>query len=434
MTDKKDAMNLNRGAICNLNPEEGGWTCRAYKRVQLKDDIDRAQETGLSKKDSVLDSLRKNNVTFYIVTQGSANIMKDIRSIIAIAAKENVSIALSDPDVMLRCCLFEDEHGRLYNLVISDYSVGPVTEWTALLQTFSGIQAMIAATILCRSFPCAFAKNIGQLQPALLSLILGLVFKEEVSLSWLNSSMMVRCLPSVSAHTLTAELGSDWLRKIATLLLALAGATTGDLQRYMTIIGIFLFGAILLANLGARAWRFMKWLPIHYTGPFSLTFAYLTSIITGILFPFMGCREIEAGGKPAVESVMISALVVAAVFVLSDIDAIQSFVVLGSETCPQNEVNLIVGIWWTLTAVSSLFMILRIKSPVQTPAGEEHLLIPAQESPVGFKVPDIPDYIVDPNLARKGIQWLSLAVELSFGIVLSLAVGAAIIYWNYAAV
>ena len=421
----------SHGSVCKLDPEDGRWICIPYKRQKLQDEIDEAQATGSSKKDATLETLQKNNVTCFIVTHESSNILKDIQSIIDKATSQNFSVALRDTDVKLRCCLFEDKNGRIFNLVVSEHSVGPATEWASLMQTFSGIQAMIAFAVLCRSFPCAFSDNIGQLQPALISVILGLVFKEEISLSALNVSMTVRCMPSVSAHTLTAELGSDWLRKGATLLLAFAAATTGETQRYMTIIGIFLMGAILLANLGSRAWHFTKCKPIRFCGPFSPISGYGIAILAGFCLPYMGYREIAAGGKPALECVLGSALVVAVAFVLSDIDAIQRFIVLGSESCPQEEVNVGFGVWWTLTFLSSLFMVLSIKPYHQMPADEEYLLVAAQESPVGFKVPNLPDYIVDPILAREGIRFFSKSFEFVFGVVAALLVGMGIVYLNF---
>ncbi|WP_287287944.1 hypothetical protein, partial [Okeania sp. SIO2B9] len=62
------------------------------------------------------------------------------------------------------------------------------------------------------------------------------------------------------------------------------------------------------------------------------------------LTPYMGHREIEAGGKRALESIITSALIVAVVFVVSDFNEIQKLIVIGSETCRQDEVNVVVGL------------------------------------------------------------------------------------------
>ena len=114
-----------------------------------------------------------------------------------------------------RCLLYLDGQGRLYNLTLSNHSIGPASRYMEYLTTFSNMEAIIALTILCRSAPCIFNENtIQNLKPAYLSLVLGLVLTEEISLSWLNASMMIRATPSISAHTLYSPVGSDTFRRI----------------------------------------------------------------------------------------------------------------------------------------------------------------------------------------------------------------------------
>ena len=47
--------------------------------------------------------------------------------------------------------------------------------------------------------------------------------------------------------------------------------------------------------------------------------------------PYLGHRSIQAGGKAAMESVLRAAFVVAVVFVISDHDDFQKFLVVGSQ-------------------------------------------------------------------------------------------------------
>ena len=54
-----------------------------------------------------------------------------------------------------RCLLYRDEKGRLYNLTLKNESSGLAGTWKSLLQSFSGLQAMIALTILTRVIACA---------------------------------------------------------------------------------------------------------------------------------------------------------------------------------------------------------------------------------------------------------------------------------------
>jgi hypothetical protein len=132
-------------------------------------------------------------------------------------------------------------------------------------------------------------------KPAYLSLILGLALTEEISLSWLNASMLVRGTPSVSAHLLCCPVGADTLRKAVLFMLALAGATQGDLQIGLTTAGIIGACLILLSNLGSRSWHFLRWKPIKYSGPGSFFVAFVMSVVTGFVVPYMGHRSINIG-------------------------------------------------------------------------------------------------------------------------------------------
>jgi hypothetical protein len=138
-------------------------------------------------------------------------------------------------------------------------------------------------------------KVIQSLRPAYLSLVLGLALTEEISLSWLNASMMIRGTPSVSAHSLSSPTNSDLIRKSVLFSLVLAGTTTGLLQNVLTTVGIIGACLIFLANLGARSWHFLRWKPIKYTGPGSFLVAYALAVATGFVLPYIGHRSITVG-------------------------------------------------------------------------------------------------------------------------------------------
>ena len=270
---------------------------------------------------------------------------------------------------------------------------------------------------------------MDSLRPAYLSLILGLVLTEEISLSWINSSMLVRASPSVSAHTLLHGTGSDLLRKAVVLTLALAGAATGRLQKYMTLGGISLACMVLLANLGSRAWLFLKWKPLRYQGPGSSLLAYMAAVATGAVVPYMGHRNMEIGGKASVEHILKTGIIVALIFLASDFNEVQKFLIIGSERCDQDWVNVAVGGWWGLTMIVSLFLARHIPYFDAHPNYDgEPLLVPDHLSPVGFKVPSLPDFSIDPGLARTGIPWMSVRAEVVLGTLFAMAAGTGIVY------
>lgn len=241
--------------------------------------------------------------------------------------------------------------------------------------------------------------------------------------------MLVRASPSVSAHTLLHGSGSDVSRKLVVLSLALAGATSGVLQKYMTIGGIFYAILVLLANLGSRAWLFLKWKPLRYQGPGSGVLAYAAAVATGLVLPYMGHRSMEIGGKASVEHVIKSATVVALVFLASEFDQLQRFLIIGSEQCNQDWVKIGVGGWWALTMILSLLMARHIPYQDAHPNYDgEPLLIPDQISPVGFKVPSLPDFTIDPGLAQTGSSCFSLRFEVIAGILFAMMMGTGIVY------
>jgi hypothetical protein len=55
------------GSVCMLDPETGAWMCRPYKREKLQEEMDKMQGTGLSRKDAILETLQKMDITCYIV-------------------------------------------------------------------------------------------------------------------------------------------------------------------------------------------------------------------------------------------------------------------------------------------------------------------------------------------------------------------------------
>ena len=97
------------------------------------------------------------------------------------------------------------------------------------------------------------------------------------------------------------------------------------------------------------------------------------------------------------------------------------------QVCNQNPINLSVGVWWTITLLSSMFLVRRIPHQDQKPEFGERLLIEDQSSPVGYKVPSLPDFEIDPSLANTGSKCLSLTCELVVGLILAISIGSGLI-------
>ena len=121
-------------------------------------------------------------------------------------------------------------------------------------------------------------------------------------------------------------------RKVLIFVLAMASAATGsEKQKYITLLGVIIAVYILFTNLGCRAWKNMCLKKQGYMGCFGAPLASFSAFLVGITFPYLGFREVESGGQTALENTIISAIFVALIFIVSDFDQVQKFILFGSE-------------------------------------------------------------------------------------------------------
>lgn len=81
------------------------------------------------------------------------------------------------------------------------------------------------------------------------------------------------------------------------------------------------------------------------------------------------------------------------------------------------------GCWWTISFLCCLCLARPNNYSNEKPENGERLLIEDAASPVGFKVPSLPDYEIDPGLADRTSRILSPHLYLITGFVLAIAVG-----------
>mmetsp|Transcript_3819 Transcript_3819/g.10024 ORF Transcript_3819/g.10024 Transcript_3819/m.10024 type:complete len:577 (-) Transcript_3819:175-1905(-) len=438
----------NQGSYDILSSSKSAFgKFRSYRRDQLIREIDSANRRGSEGHNDVLKTLRNARILVYII---DAKVSVTLTEVVD-GIRRIVDHICRDPEYQdhprnQKCLLYRDYDGRLFNLVLtSEYSYVDAI-WRGYFDSFSVVQAAALLMFLTRFLGCAFElETIDKFRQVTLVVILGLVFTEEISFSWTNVALLVRGYPSISAYALTSNVvGTDWLRKLLILIFIISSATTDEnFQKVCTLGGIFLTCLVLLANLGSRSWKYLKWRSFRglpclgnndtVADPF---LAYLVAIFTGICFPFMGHSLVEAGGVAAIEAVIRIALVVAILFILSDYDAFQRLLVLGSETCNQDYVNFIVGAWWGISLIASLTLLFcrgersdekfdPHKRDFTFPNDEEPLLEEETRSPTGYKVPHLPLFPVNPTYAHKGLRSCCSSNKLWIEYTLSLLVAVA---------
>ena len=64
--------------------------------------------------------------------------------------------------------------------------------------------------------------------------------------------------------------------------------------------------------------------------------------------------------------------------------------------------------------------------PIRDYPDEEPLLEEDHLSPVGYRVPNLPDFPINPSQGKRGIRQLSLRVEVCVGLVLAALIGAGV--------
>jgi len=248
------------------------------------------------------------------------------------------------------------------------------------------------------------------LQPAFLSLVLGIVLSEEISASMINVSLLILGTPSLAAHSLLFPFCKDWIRQVIVFSFAVASVKP-KYASWWTLAGVAMALGTLLTNLGARSWYFLQLRPLQSR---RMIPGHLAALLLGFGLPFCGHRSLKRGGHQGVSMVLRSSLIVAVVFVLSNHDTMQRFLVIGSEACNQNWVNVGVGIWWFVASVCCLASARNVPTKSkQTAVFGEQLLEVEHKSPVGYVVPCIPNYVVDPCCHSKSRRNLNMDFVLS---------------------
>lgn len=428
-----DVTNLGRGLwdsdLADSESEIGGAEQGPlYQREKLEIIMKEKTLNSTYRRDAIFKALEAMGIKTFIVVSGhedsTSEILQRVRDVI-----DFVSILKTSHNTSLKCCLlFQDTDGLLYNLLVPHQASGPFSQWQSNMNEFSGIQAMSALAILARILPCIGAGQLDQTNPAFFGLIMGLILTEEMTLSWLNASLFVQGIPSTSSYQLLNKDRHDWIHKAILACLIFAGASSGDTRILLLIIGVSLACVALLANMGSRAWHFFQFSPVSTCGPMTPLISFLGAVAAGIFFPHMGHREIECGGKPAIESIVKNAFFVSTFFALSSYESIQRCFLAGAEGYNQNIVSIAVGSWILCTMLSNL-VLAALKTPGATKAKDpkDRLLFNDQYSPVGYRVPTFPSFVINPSHEKNGLPYIQLDHELYFSVFVSLLIMGAIL-------
>mmetsp|Transcript_5406 Transcript_5406/g.8048 ORF Transcript_5406/g.8048 Transcript_5406/m.8048 type:complete len:509 (+) Transcript_5406:36-1562(+) len=410
------------------------WNCPPYKEHIVQDQVNEVMRSkeGMGDRKAqkqIVERLNELGVEVFVLRHDSEDMYGEIQRIVNyISNNENTKPTESE-----RCLLFRDRKGRLFNLLLKGDADGLASLWFSSCTTFSGVQALAALTVLSRVFGCVGSAGNTNVGPGFLSIILGLALMEEISHVLVNISMQVRGTPSISAHALSSWSVSDWPRKLIVLILALATVAENgsDNQHYLTVAGTSLAFLVLAANIGAKAWQNLRWNPVKQTGILGSVISFVAAVVTGLALPYFGFGGTGSGGKSAMETMLVGSLIVAVFFGVSDLNYVQDYILVGSEQCDQDVVNMATGAWWTMTLITCLNIARRLE-PFMLPSEEEELLlIKDHSSPVGMRVPNLPGFCIDPTQSKPGVRFCTDKTEFLGGIIMAVVVGGLMVLFSF---
>ena len=142
---------------------DGSWVCHPYKTERLNQQI-KNNSPGSGRRTAIIETLQEMGVKVFIIdaksVKSTADVVLHIRRVVGFVARENSIEPRTGPLGFQRCLLYQDQQGRLFNLMLPSHSTGPAGPYLQYLESFSGREAMIAATVLCRSLPCMTERKL----------------------------------------------------------------------------------------------------------------------------------------------------------------------------------------------------------------------------------------------------------------------------------
>lgn len=142
----------------SVHYKDASFICAPYKCEIFQQQFDE-NCPGSARRAAIIGALQDLGIKVFIIdsvsTPTTADILYHVKRVVGYIARENRSLPKKGPLGYQRCLLYQDHQGRLFNLLLSQHAVGPASKFLEYLDSFSGLEAMVALVVLCRSLACA---------------------------------------------------------------------------------------------------------------------------------------------------------------------------------------------------------------------------------------------------------------------------------------
>jgi hypothetical protein len=125
-----------------------------YRHEELQQVLDAANkaETLDARREAnqkVMEKLANLGVSVFLISHECDNVWEEVNHCIYEASTTAIYYVSTD-----RCLLYEDEKGRLFNLLVSGDFSGLTNSYDSMLDKASGLEAICALVVLVRCFAC----------------------------------------------------------------------------------------------------------------------------------------------------------------------------------------------------------------------------------------------------------------------------------------
>lgn len=142
-----------------VRAKDASFLCAPYKAELFQQQMDE-YAPGSNRRTAMISALQDLGVKVFIIdsvsTPSTADVLHHVTRVVRYMARENSVIPTETNGPLLgyqRCLLYQDNQGRLFNLVLSQHALGPVQTYVDYCDRFSNVEALVALLVLCRILP-----------------------------------------------------------------------------------------------------------------------------------------------------------------------------------------------------------------------------------------------------------------------------------------
>jgi hypothetical protein len=141
--------------------KDASFICAPYKTELFQQQMNE-HASGSDRRMAIICALQDLGIKVFVIdgintpNGNTADVLHHVTRVVKYQARENRAIPTETNGPLLgyqRCLLYQDNQGRLFNLVLSQHATAPAQKYVDYFDRFSNAKALIALLVLCRVLP-----------------------------------------------------------------------------------------------------------------------------------------------------------------------------------------------------------------------------------------------------------------------------------------